>query len=246
MSWVLRDLLDLVFPPRCAVCGRSGGGDPCRACREALEPSPGWRCLACGAYLPAMGDPCCPPPTGASLDGLWAAADYGPAARECVHRVKFGRDDRLCRSLARLTASLAARDIPLPAAEVVPVPLSRRRKRERGFDQAVLLAGEIARAMRVPLAAGRLARVRDIAPQATLDARSRRDNPKEAFTAPGRDRPGGGIVLLVDDVYTTGATMHECARVMKEAGASLVAGAVFACAPRVGGEASPGGGGAGR
>jgi ComF family protein len=244
---VWRDLLDLILPRRCVLCGGAAGeGDLCGACRESLGKAHGWRCLACGALLPAIGAACCAPPERTALDALWAAFDYGPAVRDSVHRVKFGRDHRLCRSLGRLTARLAARGIPLPAAEVVPVPLSRRRARERGFDQAVLLAREIGRAMQVPLADGRLARVRDIPPQATLDAAARRANPRGAFAAAGRRGAPGGIVLLVDDVYTTGATMDECARVMKEAGATLVAGAVFACAPREGAaEGAPAGRGRG-
>ncbi len=111
---------------------------------------------------------------------------------------------------------------------VVPVPLHRRRLAERGFNQAVLLARPLARALGVPLLVGRLVRVRPTRPQVGLEADARRDNVRGAFAMRG-EVPRR--VLLVDDVRTTGATLGEAARVLAGSGGTEVRTLTLARAP---------------
>jgi ComF family protein len=103
---------------------------------------------------------------------------------------------------------------------LVPVPLHPRRLKERGFNQALLLAKAFPDK---PLAREVLIRVRHTMPQSGLNPKERRENVKRAFTAPRPEEIKGKSVLLIDDVYTTGATVRECARILRQAGALEVA-----------------------
>jgi ComF family protein len=107
-------------------------------------------------------------------------------------------------------------------ADLVPVPLHPRRRRERGFNQAELLALALARGTGLEVSPGLLVRRRDTSSQAGLSAASRRRNVTGAFAARHRPRLVGRTLVLVDDVITTGATAAACARVLKQAGAAEV------------------------
>jgi len=111
---------------------------------------------------------------------------------------------------------------------VVPVPLSREQRRRRGFNQSERLAVELARRLALPVCTLMLQRVRDTRPQVRLSASERARNVRGAFQAAGRDQVADQVVLLVDDVLTTGATLNECARVLKRAGAADVYGITMA------------------
>ena len=105
---------------------------------------------------------------------------------------------------------------------VCPVPLHPRRQRERGFNQSELLARSLAAHFGAELAPHLLARVRDTAPQIDLPRAERQANVRGAFAVPKPEKAAGKSVLVVDDVFTTGATLRECARVLRRAGASRV------------------------
>ena len=219
--------LDLVFPPLCPVCdGMLGAGrrDPlCGACWEGLERiAPPW-CRCCGAPL--------------GIEGLCgacrirrprfayarAAALYGDLVREAIHAFKFGARRGLANPLGDLLAGLGLSALPGAAPDVlVPVPLHPRRVRERGYNQALLLARRLERAWGVPVAADALLRAVPTLPQADLDAAARRRNVRDAFAVSRPERITGRHVVLVDDVLTTGATAGECARSLYRAGAAAV------------------------
>ena len=105
---------------------------------------------------------------------------------------------------------------------LVPVPLHPRRRLERGYNQSELLAREIHRRTRLEMAARALVRRKETAPQAGLSAAARRRNVTGAFAVRQRPRVAGRVVVLLDDVWTTGATALACARILKEAGAAEV------------------------
>ena len=143
--------------------------------------------------------------------------------REALHAFKFGGRRGLAAPLGDLIAELGLGALPGAAPDLlVPVPLHRRRARERGYNQSALLAMRVARAWGLPVAHDALARIAPTRPQTELDAAARRGNVRGAFAARRPEAVAGRHVLLVDDVFTTGATAAECARCLVGAGAEAV------------------------
>jgi competence protein ComFC len=105
---------------------------------------------------------------------------------------------------------------------LVPVPLDRRRKRERGFNQSQRLARELARTRRLKVLERCLVKTKAVPPQTTLEGPARETNVRGAYAVRGSTKVRGKVVLLVDDVFTTGSTLRECSRVLKDAGAKDV------------------------
>jgi len=221
-----RAALDLVFPPRCGACGRHGAF-VCEQCAAALSAAGPPRCRRCWRPGPDAAE-CLDcrlrPP---AFDGLRAAFVYQGPARELVHGLKYRGLTALGEPMARLIIEHLGdelRDADLVAA----VPLSGRRQRSRGYNQARVLARAIALELGLPLLSRGLARLRHTPPQArSADAETRARNVVGAFAC----REGtlaGARVLLVDDVTTTGATLSSCAGALKQAGAASVLALAFA------------------
>ncbi len=216
----LRAAFDRLWPAGCLVCGeRAGNDDLCPACARELP----WNrcaCPRCALPLPAPAPACghCqrrPPP----LAETRAVFRYAPPLDRLLPRLKFHRDLAAGRACVLHMAEALA-DAPRPDA-LVPLPLHPARLRERGFDQALELARPLARALDLPLLDRALLRVRDTAPQSRLDAPARRRNLRRAFAI----RPGVTLpahVALVDDVMTTGATLHAAAETLLRAGVTRV------------------------
>jgi ComF family protein len=223
--------LDLVFPARCPVCETAlgpGRRDPlCRLCWDAIERIRAPLCATCGlpfptfAPRPAVVAGCCGACSAVRPPFDWARAGgvYAGPLREAVQHLKFARRPALARPLAALALEQWAAWVPHVDA-VLPVPLARARERERGFNQATLLAERVARGLGTRLESRWLARARDTAPQTDLDVAARRSNVQGAFVA--SSAVAGFDVVVVDDVLTTGATASECARVLRAAGARSV------------------------
>jgi ComF family protein len=206
--------------PRCLLCGERGanGRDLCANCRDSL-PWNATACIQCAIPLPHPGTcgACLqsPPPLAATR----AAFVYGFPLDRLVPRFKFHHDLAAGRLLAELMAeSLANADRP---EALVPVPLHAARLRRRGYDQAVELSKGLARALDIPLLTDALSRTRDTAPQSELDATARQRNLKNAFAVPDPTALPGHVVLI-DDVMTTGATLHAAAKTLRKAGVSRV------------------------
>lgn len=163
------------------------------------------------------------------VHGCYAAFPFAGTVRDVIHSGKF-RDGR--SGLAALARLAAARLEPGPGVLVTPVPLSPRRLRERGYNQAELVASVFAAQWGTPLDHV-LRRVRDTHPQSRLDGAARRRNLMSAFApVPGAAaRIAGGPVWLVDDVRTTGATAAAAAAALEVAGAGAVVVAVLAAVP---------------
>jgi len=157
---------------------------------------------------------------GPAYDYARSAAVYGGVTREALHRLKFGGRRALARPLADLTVEQCGATLRDGIAAVVPVPLARDREWERGFNQAALLAERIARRLEVPVRAAWLARERATKPQSDLHAAERLANVRGAFRA--APAVADRHILLVDDVLTTGATLAECARALRAAGAGCI------------------------
>ncbi len=166
---------------------------------------------------------------GACRRGLfifdWARSHAGfeDPLKEIIHQFKYGSHRSLAKPLARLLFSVYLANIEsLRAAIVVPVPLHRSRQRERGFNQARELARYFCRLAQIPLYSDLLQRARATQIQAGLSRRERRINLRGAFAVSKRDAVKDKSVLLIDDVFTTGATLNECARILKSEGATRI------------------------
>lgn len=224
----------LLYPPLCLGCGvPTAGYSPeflCPACHLLLRPLDARTCRFCGAGAgedARLGHGCarC---DGRSFHFTRAAAvcPYGPPARELIKAFKFSGERRLAGPLSARMASRACEErFPAHPDAVLPVPLHPIRERERGYNQAALLAAGIAAALHAPLAIAMLTRVRETQPQAQLHPLRRVENPVNAFAAARCD---GAVLWLVDDVITSGTTVSECARVLREAGATRVYALAFA------------------
>lgn len=220
----LRGIIDLLFPPRCQVCRTPGLFPLCAACRSAIRVIHPPVCRRCGRPLRGPSDLLFTCITcrrrRPHFSAARAAGVYDGALREAIHAFKFGRRRALAAPLGRLMAQVARRDPQLQAADlIVPVPLHRRRFRERGFNQSALLASEVAADVGFPLAEDLLIKLRAAPPQSGLLLKDRRQNVRGAFTCAG---PVHGAVILVDDVISTGFTVSECARILCQAGAARV------------------------
>lgn len=228
----LRAVSDLVMPPVCLVCRTPIGS------HDAL-------CAACWREVDFIRPPLCdrlglPMPYDASLDGgvmisAGAAADppaydraravaaHAGAMRTLVHALKF-QDRHDTRRLLGQWLVDAGRDLIGEAEVVVPVPLARRRLLARRFNQAAILAREVAFRTGLAYAPLALARSRATASQVGLSRQQRARNVAGAFTVPARriGEIAGRNILLVDDVITTGSTASACARALRAAGAARV------------------------
>ena len=224
--------LDLLYPPLCPVCDRgldAGRRDPlCRACWAGIERIAPPCCATCGlplpAFEPASGDraPRCPTCVAGAppFDYARAAGAYSGVLRDALHALKFGGKRTLARPLAALMLEQCGAVLGPDVDALVPVPLAPGRERERGFNQAMLLAGHLSAASGLPVKPRWLSRRRSTRPQTELTVGERRTNVARAFAA--SSRVAGAHVVLVDDIVTTGATAAECARTLRAAGARAV------------------------
>lgn len=226
-NW-LNKLRSRLFPAQCRLCLAPGCGDLelCPACHADLP----WlthACRRCALALPAQGNsrlcPAClshPPP----LDRCQALFSYQPPVDQWIHALKFNRDLATARLLGQLLAAQPLAGIPA-AASVLPVPLHPGRLRQRGYNQALEIARPLLR-HGWPLNRCDCRRTKPTQAQSGLPAGDRQRNIRGAFSV--RSNLEGQTILLVDDVMTTGATLNELARALKDAGAREVVAWVIA------------------
>ncbi|MGE5619376.1 MAG: ComF family protein [Sphingomonadaceae bacterium] len=221
----LRWLLGLLFPSRCVGCGLRGV-DICSRCLSAIRPLDPASCPRCGT--PSRLGGLCPACRGyeGPLAGIRAACVYDGVARKAIHSFKYRHRRMLAGPLARLVEEELRRR-PLHLDLLVPVPLHPRRLAERGYNQSALLAAHLGERLSVPVAEP-LERSRETTAQAGLKAASRRANVRGAFRCAAPIDLSGRRIGIVDDVCTTGATLEECARALREAGCASAWGVVVA------------------
>jgi ComF family protein len=222
-SSFLRGLLELLYPPSCLACTRvlPTSAPFCETCDTALERVPPVCCRTCAepGRFPSGECPRCrlgPPP----FSRAWAPfAHEGPVAR-AIHRFKYEDHPELAEPLGELLADEARSFLSRAPAVIVALPLHTRRFRERRYDQTQLLAGSLARATGRKAPVGLLTRTRETQRQVGLSEDARASNVAEAFTA--SPAVSGQSLLLLDDVFTTGATTRAAAAALREAGAAHV------------------------
>lgn len=214
---LLNRLLELLYPPRCIFCrrflekgGPRGGPDVCPTCRRNLP----WTSM-CGRQKRKGLSVCVSP--------LY----YEGSVKDCIHRYKFYGAAAYAAPCAELMEECIRESLSGQFDIISWAPLSRQRLRRRGYDQARLLAEELAQRLDVPLVST-LEKVRNVAPQSQSGgAKKRYENISGAYQPVGTAAAGRRI-LLVDDVITTGATLSECAVTLRQAGAKDVLGCTFA------------------
>lgn len=210
-------LLSVLLAPLCAACHqplpRPTRGCICDACWDAIVPTPLPVCCRCGDPLLTDAGRCACRGVPSAVTSARALGPYAGALRSIVHALKYDGRRSIAHRLARQMAECAT-DLLAGAEASVPVPLHPSRHRQRGFNQA----HDLARHLGLPVHHA-LRRVRPTDVQATLHASARWTNVQGAFAATSRAAAlRGAVVVLVDDVRTTGATLEACAEPLRRAG----------------------------
>lgn len=217
-------LIDLIFPPRCIICKNKSRKMICGACLSKVKFLKPPICSICGKPKDRyFAEDLCEDCVKGDVPFAMARSVvlYDGVIKEAVHKFKFEGKKSLASPLGRfLVTYLKQGDIPTGEIELImPLPLSRQRENQRGHNQSKLLAEEISGCCLINLDNTSLKKIRDTTPQFELSRKERLLNVKGAF----RCAPlAGSNVLLVDDIYTTGATVREASSSLKAAGAGKV------------------------
>ncbi len=226
-AW-LKGAQDLLFPPFCLVCSAASTDSAQSLCSDCLQTvllinSP--LCSLCGCEMPesAGGDHLCGPclrkkPPYTAARGI---VHYQEPVAALLHCLKYRGDTSVLPALQQIIA-LAAPVTVDDEERIIPVPLHTRRLRQRGFNQAVLLAQLFFPEKKDTILVDSLHRSRHTLPQTGLSGIARRKNMRKAFVVRDAEKLRGRKIILVDDVYTTGTTVAECSRVLFAAGAREV------------------------
>lgn len=234
LAALLRAAADFVFPRICCGCaGRvlEPGKLLCGRCAAEIVPLRVPLCPTCGRPDAAAGSPTCDqcPDSNVFFAAARAATPFGGIAKVLVEKLKYSGCTEYAPVMAeRMLAVMSEHFSSIEFDAIVPVPLFAARERERGFNQSRLLAQEIAAARGIRTDSRAVRRIRATRTQTRLSRAERADNIRGAFQAPRPEEVRGRAFLLADDVFTTGATLNECAKVLIEAGAVSVHCLAFA------------------
>jgi ComF family protein len=232
VSGFMRRALRFVLPAHCAGCSRPLTDDPishfCADCWSAIALMPEARCARCDRPFPSsiattysphhVCRSCAERPP--SYTKAWTLYPYRPPLRDAICLFKYQGKVSLAAPLAAL---MTGRLPPLDSIDVImPVPLHMERLRQREFNQSLLLAHYIGRRLALPVAYTNLIRAAPTPAQTTLSRKSRLKNLRRAFVVRRPDAIAQQRILLIDDVFTTGTTVNECAKALRRAGSADV------------------------
>ena len=237
-SSLLRKFLHLLFPATCAACDTPLLDDPvpfvCQTCWKTIAPIPEPYCPHCGGPFASpvtlkhsstheCGACRAKPP---AYTQTWSLFPYQAPLREAIILFKY----RGKRSLTKpfLQAMIPVLPTLPPLDALIPVPLHAERLREREYNQSLLLAHGLSRHLKIPLLLSCLQRIRPTPPQTSLSKKKRLTNLHRAFAVNDATRITDQRILLIDDVFTTGTTLHECAKTLRKAGAGPIYGLTLA------------------
>ncbi len=222
-SW--NRFLQLLFPLRCPVCDdivTPAGEKICPACRSQLKQITAPWCMRCGKKLQEEGEYCpeCQRKERPYIRGR-ALYEYS-SARLSIYRFKYGgRREYAAYFGEQMAENLKEFITGVRPDGLVPIPLHKSRRRKRGYNQAGLLAREVGKRLDIPVYDKLLVRTKKTAPLKKLNARERQNNLKKAFNVAQNDVKLK-VLIIVDDIYTTGSTIEEAARVLRAAGVKKV------------------------
>jgi len=220
-----------IFPSFCQLCGQlllePEEKVVCRLCLDQIDIHQGPVCRVCGRFLYQGNEPdslCLECQNSLPPYELHRSlGTYAGRLKEIIILLKYKGDEPLACSLSEhLYRHFGPQGMLTGIDLIVPVPLHRRKQRQRGFNQAELLARRLSKLTGSPLGLGILIKTRNTPSQVSLEARKRASNLKGAFAVRKADLIRKRIILLVDDVYTTGSTIKECALALKKAGAKEI------------------------
>lgn len=229
---LIRHAIRFVLPADCAACGVPLTTDPiplfCTTCWDTIAPLELARCSQCDrplpspvavTYSPSLRCHHCTvrPP---SYEKAWTLYPYLPPLQDAICLFKYRGKVSLAKPLGRLM--IDALPASLDADLVIPVPLHPSRLREREFNQSLLLADQLAAHAALPVSFTNLVRLTASEPQSTLSRKERMKNLRRAFAVRHPSLIAKKRILLIDDVFTTGTTVNECAKVLRKAGAETV------------------------
>ncbi len=224
---MLKYILNLIYPDNysCYVCGNDVFDNPHLICDDCLKTLPfltGNLCKHCGEPIKSEGNYCkrC---KGKKFifDKALAPFVYKDEIKNLILGLKYNNKKYNAKCLASFMSDVILKN-NINADVIIPVPLCNKRLKQRGYNQSWLLANEICKSVKVGVKDNILLRVKETPTQTNLDYAERQDNLKDAFKVRNSKQIKNKIVLLIDDVYTTGATVRECSKVLKNAGAKEI------------------------
>ncbi|KPL04083.1 MAG: hypothetical protein AMJ90_02195 [candidate division Zixibacteria bacterium SM23_73_2] len=227
-------VLDFIYPPHCLVCGRylsKKEGHVCEGCWNGLGILPHPFCPDCKSFFPEDKDRCFFCSGNSNLSWVRSLGTFDDFYQELIHQFKYKGKVSLGKRLSRRLSQQMKKDNRLLRFDLlIPVPLHPAKRRERGYNQSEILGKVISREMNIPLLKNALKRIKKTEDQTKLSDEERKENVKDAFEVSSPEVIEDKRIVLVDDVITTGATLNECARVLKDNGAKKVVGATLVLA----------------
>jgi ComF family protein len=219
---MIKYILDLLYPPKqkCCICGRNGAAAACEVCMASLDYLQGITCLHCGKQLNEQyHDSVCPDcKTGIFYyDRAYSCFTYSGMGKEMIYKLKYEGKIQLSRVIAGLMEERLSNE-RLAIDAIVPVPIHENKLKARGFNQSYIISRELGDRLGKP-AIDCLVRTRETKEQYNLDRVQRCLNIVDAFSVGlmyNIDKYKN--ILLIDDIYTTGSTVNECSRILKNSG----------------------------
>jgi ComF family protein len=218
---LIDSIIDLLYPVRCFLCGRVSRDVICKECISEFKKIESPICIKCGIPFNSkeISDHLCGKCSVEKrfFDSVRSYGSYEGKFLEAIHKFKYNRITSLSKPLGKLLVNGFYKDKKFDL--IIPVPLHPKRLRYREFNQSLLIAKEIGNKLNIEMDCYNLIRIRDTEPQINLSKNARQKNVKGAFMVKNRRGIENKKILLIDDVYTTGATINECSKVLKKAGA---------------------------
>ena len=230
--------MDFIYPQSCPICEKPLSREEkfvCQQCWDTLTILPFPFCPYCKSFLDdeesatRCGCECLNRPEERMILAVRSLGTFDDHYQKLIHRFKYGKSLPLGRRLAQRLGQVVSETTGFMDCDlVIPVPLHRAKHRERGFNQSDVLGEGISQATGVAFGKGILKRKKNTKDQTHLNAQQRAENVKDAFVVKRPDLTDGKRVILVDDVMTTGATLNECARMLRTVGVKEVLAATLA------------------
>lgn len=222
---VFKSVLDMVMPPVCYVCGKSCSAQYglCDDCISGINHIISPYCSKCGTRV-RKNETLCPECTGKDsyIDRGWSCCYYKDTIKDCIHLFKYSGYTGLSDIFSSIMNNFVSKNVLDSVDTIVPVPIHPSKKRERSYNQSEILAKALSKNQRIPIDKDNLIKIKWTRPQSELDKKKREKNITDTFFVIDKNVFRGKNVLLVDDVYTTGSTINECAKMLVESGASKV------------------------